>query len=33
VDAFLTSAIDGSEWSVLHPGRFIPEEEPVVLTG
>jgi len=24
VDAFLTSALDGSEWSASHPGKFTP---------
>jgi hypothetical protein len=24
--AFLTSALDGGEWSVLRPGRFTPRE-------
>jgi hypothetical protein len=25
-DAFLTSALDGGEWSASHPGRFTPRE-------
>jgi len=24
--AFLTSALEGGEWSASHPGRFIPRE-------
>jgi len=24
--AFLTSVLDGGEWSASHPGRFIPGE-------
>jgi hypothetical protein len=26
--AFLTSALDGGEWSASHPGRFTPREIP-----
>jgi hypothetical protein len=28
---FLTSALDGGEWSVLCPGRFIAGEKPPVF--
>jgi hypothetical protein len=28
--AFLTSALDGGEWSVSRPGRFTPREIPPV---
>jgi hypothetical protein len=30
---FLTSALDGSEWSALRPGRFTLGEEPPVYIG
>jgi hypothetical protein len=26
IHIFLTSALDGGEWSASHPGRFIPGE-------
>jgi len=26
LQAFLTLALDGGEWSVSHPGRFTPRE-------
>jgi hypothetical protein len=29
---FLTSALDGDEWLVSRPGRFIPGEKPAVPT-
>jgi hypothetical protein len=28
--AFLTSALDGGEWSVSRTGRFTPGKEPLV---
>jgi hypothetical protein len=31
--SFLTSALDGSEWSASHPSRFTPEKESPVLNG
>ena len=27
--SFLTSALDGEDWSTSRPGRFIPSEEPL----
>jgi len=30
---FLTSALDGDEWSTSRTGRFIPGKEPPVLVG
>jgi hypothetical protein len=27
----LTLALDGGGWSTPHPGRFIPEKDPVVI--
>jgi hypothetical protein len=31
--AFLTSALDGGEWSVSRPGRFTPGKELLVPIG
>jgi hypothetical protein len=31
--AFLTSALDGGEWSASRPGRFTPGKESLVLIG
>jgi len=33
LNTFLTSALDGSEWSTSHPGRFISKKEPLVPIG
>jgi len=33
VQAFLTSAPDGDEWSALRPGRFFPGKEKPVPFG
>jgi hypothetical protein len=30
IHAFLTSALDGGEWTVSRPGRFTPGNEPLV---
>jgi hypothetical protein len=30
LQAFLTSVLDGGEWSVSHPGRFTPRERAPV---
>jgi hypothetical protein len=30
---FLTSALDGGEWSASLPGRFIPGKEPPLPIG
>jgi len=30
---FLTSALDGCEWTASRPGRFIPGKEPPVSIG
>jgi hypothetical protein len=30
---FLTSKLDGGDWSVSRPGRFTPGEEPTVPIG
>jgi hypothetical protein len=33
LDAFLTSALDGGEWSTSLPGRFTPRERAPILGG
>jgi hypothetical protein len=33
VISFLTSTLDGGEWSVSDPGRFTSEEKPPVPIG
>jgi hypothetical protein len=30
VPSFVTSALDGNEWSASSPGRFTPDKEPLI---
>lgn len=30
---FLTSPLDGGEWSISRPGRFVPEKSPLNSMG